>query len=165
MQNRIFMCMMVTAALMLGAGITKARAFDLTGHWVGTWTCKGFDGTKFSDQNKTSTLDITQSGNAIHAAFEKLFLYAGAAVPDPAKPEKGEVVLADCHTNAVLEMEDGNSEIIRAPVATKPASVKATFKGLSILENDVVPFGQQVQTCKYSYKRIDTDDPAVGSCP
>lgn len=165
MRNRIFMCMVATTALILAADITRARAFDLTGHWVGAWTCKGFDDTKFNDQNKASTLDITQTGNTIHAAFEKLFLYTGAAIPDPAKPEKGEVVLADCHTNAVLGTEDGNSEIIRAPVATKPGSAKASFKGLSILENDVVPFGEQVQTCKYSYKRIDTDDPAVGSCP
>jgi hypothetical protein len=90
MRNRIYICTLVTTALMLHAGVMSARAFDLTGHWVGTWTCKGFDGAKFSDQNKTSTLDITQSGTAIHAAFEGLFLYAGAAVPDPAKPEQGE---------------------------------------------------------------------------
>jgi len=154
----------VTAALLVGSTVTPGNAFDLTGHWVGKWTCKGFDGAKFSDRNDTSTLDITQSGAAIHAMFEHAFPYDGAAIPDAKKPEKGEAVIIDCHTNAVMAA-DGNSEIIRAPVATKAMSPKGVLKGLSILENDVAPFGEEVQTCKYTYHRVDTNDPGIGSCP
>ncbi len=39
------------------------------------------------------------------------------------------------------------------------------LNGLSILENDVAPFGEEVQTCKYAYHRVDTNDPGIGSCP
>src|SRR5512143_1492420 len=35
-------------ALGLGLAAVPAHAFDLTGHWVGKWSCKGFDGGKFS---------------------------------------------------------------------------------------------------------------------
>ena len=154
------LAMLVTAAV-----AAPAFAFDLTGHWVGKWTCKGFDGAKFKDENKTSTLDVTQSGATINAALEGAFLFAGVAIPDASKPEKGEAVLLDCNTNDVPAEADGNSEIIRVSVATKVGGTKATFKGVSILENNVAPFGEQVQTCKYSYIRVSTSDPVVGSCP
>jgi hypothetical protein len=165
MGTRTFVRAALLATLIAGATVPPAPAFDLTGHWVGKWTCKGFDGAKFKDENKTSTLDITQSGAAIHAMFEQAFVFDGVAIPDAAKPEKGEVVLLDCHTNNIAVPGDGNSEVIRASVATKAASTKAAFKGVSILENNVAPFGEQVQRCKYAYLRVSTNDLAVGTCP
>ncbi len=158
-----------TRAALLGVVVATlaapASAFDLTGHWVGKWSCKGFDGATFKDANKTSILDITQSGAAIHARLEGAFLFNGAPIPDPTNPDKGEIVLLDCHTNAVFAVGDGDSEIVRAAVATKAATVKASFHGVSILENDVLPFGEQVQTCKYAYTRASTTDPGIGGCP
>jgi len=169
---RVATCTVLLAAAVLSTVVARpAAAYDLTGHWVGKWTCTGFDGAKFTDSSKdsapngTSTLAVTQSGATIHALVDGTFTYNGAAIAADAKPEKGEGVLIDCHTNLVLGVDDGNSEIIRISVTTKANSPKATVKGTSTLENFLPQFGQQIQSCKYSYKRIDTVDPAVAGCP
>ncbi len=139
---------------------TTAHAFDLTGHWVGKWSCKGFDGSKFSSGNKNSTLAITQNGNALGANLDNgNFFYNGVPVTDTAKPEKGEVVLLNCTNANVLVADD--SEMIRAAAKTKVGTFKATLKGTSIFADNF----PEVGTCKYSYKRVDTTDPAVGGCP
>jgi len=159
-----------TAVVLSSVVAQPAAAYDLTGHWVGKWTCAGFDGSKFKDSSKdsapngTSTLNVTQSGATIHALIDGTFTYNGAAIADDTKPEKGEGVLIDCHTNTTLGVDDGNSEIIQIVVTTKTSSPKASLKGTSTLENFLAQFGQQIQSCKYSYKRIDTIDPAVGGC-
>ena len=165
MTNRTFTSATLLAAMIAAAVAAPASAYDLTGHWVGKWSCKGFDGGKFKDQNKTSTLDITQSGATIHAMLEGAFVFNGVAIPDAKSADAGEAVLLDCHTNDVAAEGDGDSEIIRAVVKTTAAVTKASFKGVSVLENDVAPFGEQFQTCKYGYVRVSTADPGVGSCP
>lgn len=164
MQSRTFVLAVFTS-LAAASVAPAAHAFDLTGHWVGKWSCKGFDGTRFTDVNKTSTLAITQTGNALTIDEDGRFL-VGAAIPDAAKPnEKGEVALITCGINTVFALEDEDSEVIRASVKAKPAVVKATLKGLGVLENNLTQFGQEIQTCKYSYKRIDVTPPGLNGCP
>ena len=146
-----------TFAILIAASMTPAAyAFDLTGHWAGKFSCKGFDGTKFSLGNKSATLAITQTGNSI-AAFAGGFLYTGTQLPDAAKPEQGEAVLFTCATSSTL----GLGEIARATVKTKVGTFKATLKATSVFANNTPGVG----ACKYTYKRIDTSDPAVGGCP
>lgn len=148
---------LTTFAVFVAASMAPgAHAFDLTGHWTGKFSCKGFDGTKFSLGDKSATLAITQTGNSI-AAFAGGFLYTGTEVADAAKPEQGEAVLFTCATSSTLRQ----GEIARATVKTKVGTFKATLKATSVFANN----GPGAGTCKYTYKRIDTIDPAVGGCP
>mgnify|MGYP001500426521 CR=1 FL=1 len=147
--------------LLIAASIAPAaHAFDLTGHWTGKWNCKGFNGTKFTDSETLSGLAITQAGDTIAATIDYGdFFYNGTPVTDAAKPEQGEAVLLACPTANTLRW--GDAEIIRAAVKTKNGTFKATLKGTSVFADNM----PQVGTCKYSYKRINTSDPAVAGCP
>jgi hypothetical protein len=138
-----------------------AHAFDLTGTWIGKWSCKGFDGSKFTSDNKTSTLRLTQTGNVINADLDNGdFHYNGATITNTAKPDIGEAVFISCGTDNVPQA-GGEAEIIRAAVKTKIGTFKASFKGLSIFESNFNDTG----TCKYTFKRRDTINPNVGGCP
>jgi len=147
------------AVLLFAVAPRSVHAYDLTGHWVGKWSCKGFDGVKFTDAEKNSTMAVTQVGNTIRADLDTGFYCNGAAIFDDKKPdEQGEVLLISCGTDNVPL--NSPSEIVRASVRTKAGTFKATFKGLSIYE-DV----NDMETCKYSYKRVDQADPNVPPCP
>ncbi|MCC6766277.1 MAG: hypothetical protein IT293_16580 [Deltaproteobacteria bacterium] len=139
----------------------SAEAYDLTGTWVGKWSCKGFDGVKFTSGNKASTLRITQSGNAIAAELDNgVYRYNGGAIPDIAKPDKGEAALVAC-PNDNVPLSGGESEIMRAAVKTKASTFKAALKALSVFEDGSGGVG----TCKYSFKRVDPVNPNVPDCP
>ena len=163
-----------TTLLILGAAIAPAHAFDLTGHWVGKFTCKRYDGTKLTFGNKNSTLDITQAGSVLAANIDAAIpppdgdlSYNGVAILDQKSPDtKGEVVLYGCHlanTPAPIDPPGTplDGELARAAVKTKVGIFKATLKAVSIFQDDK----PEVGSCKYSYKRIDTIDPAVPACP
>jgi hypothetical protein len=146
------------AALMLMP--IPAHAFDLTGTWIGKWSCKGFDGSKFTSGNKTSTFRVTQVGNVINADLDNgEYRYNGAALTNTAKPDLGEAVFISCGTDNVPQV-GGEAEILRAAVKTKAGTFKASFKGLSIFESDF----KDVGTCKYTFKRRDTINPNVDGC-
>ncbi len=154
----------VAATLLLGVAVAPAHAFDLTGHWTGKWSCKGFDGTKFTSGNKVSTMDVTQVVGTFAVAIDVAtdnFTYNAVAIPDMIKPnEKGEVVLVGCHTGTTLPAAPFDAELVRASVKTK-LDGKGTFTGTSFFA-DSAP---EVGTCKYSYKRVSTIDPVVAACP
>ena len=152
---------MLPFALVAAVGVSPAaQAFDLTGHWTGKWRCAGFDGGKFKSNDTTSTLAVSQSGDAIAAIIDdSTYLYNGIAIPQADRPDKGEVVLLACPTANTVGPEEG--EIVRGAVKTKSGTVKAAFKGTSIYVFDA----PEVGTCKYTFKRIDTDDPGIAPCP
>jgi len=154
----------------VGVVAHPASAFNLTGHWIGKYSCKGFDGAKFTSGNKTSTLDVTQTGATIAAMIDAnvsppdgSFHYNGIAIPDDKNADKGEAILLGCHlantpapTNTTFD-----GELSRLSVKTKTGTFKATITASSIFE-DATP---EVSQCKYSYKRIDTNDPGIAACP
>jgi len=166
---RILTSTLGTAAALAVLLVSPAHGFDLTGHWVGKWSCKGFDGGKFtsSQPNKedknASTLAITQvQGGTFAASIDNgSFTYNAVAIPDSSKPEKGEVTLLGCHLANTLPPPSFDGELVRASVQTKAGTFKASFKATSIFVDDFPEDG----TCKYSYKRIDTIDPGLSACP
>lgn len=159
MKPTAFLFALTCGVLALGVSPT-VHAFDVTGTWVGKWSCKGFDGEKFTTANKTSTLKLTQTGNAIAADLDNgEFHYNAGMIVDKFKPEKGEAVFVACPTDN-LPLADAESEILRAAVKTKAGTFKASLKGLSIFEDN---FGG-VGTCKYAFKRQDTVNPNVSAC-
>jgi len=135
-------------------------AYDLTGTWAGKWSCTVFDGEKFKDGNKESTMTITQDGDVLNVNIDAGdFLWNGRAIANTEKPLKGEAIIIQCGTDNVPFGNQG--EMGRATVKTKLDSPKATFKMLTIFEGGSV----QVGTCKYSFKRLDTTDPGNVPCP
>jgi len=160
MTTRSFVGLAASLVVLAVSGST-AHAFDLNGTWVGKWSCKGFDGAKFTDGNRDSTMLVTQTGNALAIDLDGgSYRYNGLAIADDAKPEKGEVVLASCSIDN-QPGANGLGELMRLTVKTKSGAVKATLKGISIFENPPTTVG----TCKYSFKRTSTADPNVPGCP
>ena len=153
---------------------TPAAAFNLTGHWEGKYSCKGFaapfteDGklvNKFTTVHKTSTLDITQNGNAFGAVLDLNlpagpYRYNGFSMPSVKTDDVGEVFLVGCGTSPTPPDGDTGAEILRAAVKTKDGVVKASFKGFSIFVDNF----PEAETCKYSYTRVDTNDPGIDTC-
>ncbi|HEY2388822.1 MAG TPA: hypothetical protein VGK30_17840 [Candidatus Binatia bacterium] len=171
MRVRVSLLMMIAFATLSGTASSGAGpvAFDMTGHWVGKFTCKGVDETgKFKDDDNPSTLDITQTGSLIAVSLDSGdFSYNGSLIPDIKKPDvQGEVVLIGCNTNTTFVAGDHSSEIMRAKVKTKANSVKASFSGISLFEINDAQFGESIETCKLSYKRVDAMPPvpAITGC-
>jgi len=170
MRTRTLLYLLSTISLALVFTVSPARAYDLTGHWVGKWVCKGndggvFRGGNFTSGNANSTMVVTQVQGTFALAVDpgpNGFTYNGVAVPNGAKPDqKGEAVLLGCHLGTTLPVAPFDGEMVLAKVTTKLNAIKASFKGTSYFVDDTPEFG----TCKYSYKRIDTVDPNLTACP
>ena len=162
---RVSGSMLLTCVLVLSAAPAASQsAPDLTGTWRGRWSCRSFDGTKFNEKQNPSTMRITQSGQTIAVHIDgppREFFYNGAIISDDKKPaEKGEIVLSQCGTDNRPVEGPFEAEIVRAQAKTKLNSAKASFVATSIFENDAPTVG----SCRYSYKRIETTDPAVSPC-
>jgi hypothetical protein len=163
------------ATMMLALVMTAvpASAFNLTGHWVGKYSCKGFaapfddDGkqvNKFSTSHPTSTLDITQNGNNFAAVIDLNdgpYRYNGFSMPSVKTDAVGEVFLLGCNNGNTPAPPSSGAEIMRAAVKTKAGVVKATFKAISLFADNY----PEIETCKYTYTRVDTNDPGVTACP
>lgn len=155
---------LLAVGLSLAAG-TSAHAFDVTGHWSGTYKCKGtFDGEKDSYVD-TLEADFTQSGAAAGAnvVFTGTpFNYSGVAIANAAKPDGGDLMLVICGTDDVLGSAQYD-ELSRLKVTTKPAKGTGTISGESLY----VRGGPiQAYTCKWKLKRTATSAPVVPtSCP
>jgi hypothetical protein len=151
---------LLAAALAITAA--PAAAFDLTGSYVGKFRCTGsFEGRKDSFAEPQVQVAITQSGNVFGMRFDDGFDvldYSGVAIPDQAKPDKGEMAFVFCGTDDVLGNNGDLDEIGRLKVTTKPAKGTGKLSGTSIFtELD----GTSVFTCKWTFKRVDTNDPGL----
>jgi len=87
---RIALVVLTFSIAMFGrASVPAASAFDVTGHWVGKWSCKGFSApftddngklvNKFTFSNKHSTLDITQNDQTFAAIIDAAPVCQGGA--------------------------------------------------------------------------------------
>jgi len=147
-------------SLLLFAGL-PAAAFDLTGHWEGSWSCSEFDeGEKTKETNSESTAAFTSLGNGtFRVRIDGDLDYRGIEIPNVDKPDKGEIGMALCGTNDDI----ANFQFVelgRLKVST--SEEKGTISGTSIWSaND-----DHIATCKYKYKRVDTINPNLTyPCP
>lgn len=153
----------ITALALLGA--SRANAFDLTGNWVGKWSCSHFDGgVKQKRVNTESTLAVTSLGNdTFGARIDGSIAYRGIEIPDAKKPDdKGEVAIVHCGSDDDPAAVTANNffEAGRWKVAVKNA--KGTLSGITIYSFSA----SHIATCKYKYKRVDTTDPNLNyACP
>ena len=141
----------------------SAHAFDLTGTWEGKYTCKGFDGEKYSF-TVPGTLEITQTGTVLALALPfdgGADAYNGVGIDDTAKPLQGAAYFVHCGVTDVPGMgEGGLDETGFAKIKTKENGT-GSFKATTTY---YLGAPREVATCKWSYKRIDTADPVVPSC-
>jgi len=138
----------------------RAGAVDLTGTWVGKIVCDSFDPLgKSKGGVKDDIMEITQSGADLNIVADEFgFLYNGLVIDDPTSPAfKGQAGFIECRTTPA---NTDTSEIGRLKVVVKGDGINAKLKAQSILTNP----DPLVQTCKWSYKRTDTADPAVPDC-
>ncbi|MCC6766366.1 MAG: hypothetical protein IT293_17030 [Deltaproteobacteria bacterium] len=139
-------------------------AYDLNGTWAGKITCKAFVAGVQEKVVLTPTMRISQFGQSMGVELDFGLgsrLYAGLANPDAKKPErKGETALIRCGTDNQLGITTPD-EIGRMSASAKPGKVKASLKGLSFYSD-----GGTHGTCKWSWKRIDTNDAGLPTeCP
>lgn len=151
---------LLALALLLGHS-APALAFDLTGSWIGSWSCTEFaGGVKDKSSNGQSTLVITSIGNGtFFAVLDESYAYRGIEIPDALKPDKGELGIVHCGSNDDLATGP-YSELGRLKVSTR--GDKGTLSGTTLWSNA----SSHIATCKYSYKRVDVVDPGLSyTCP
>jgi hypothetical protein len=149
-------------ALCLAAGL-PAAAFDLTGHWEGSWSCSAFDaGFKTKEFNKESTLAITSIGDGtFRAILDNDLDYRGIEIPDAAKPEKGEIGFVSCGANDNLVLFPF-VEFGRFKISTSEERGTGSLSGTTTWSRDAT----HIATCKYKFKRVDVTDPGLTyACP
>ena len=141
-------------------------AYDVTGTWLGKARCKGFaDGQAFAQKIDVQAR-LSQSGRDLNIEFEGITFItraSGVAVPNPKKPDKGELGLVSCGT----EPEPVFGVTLRAKVTTKPSKGTGTIKFLALVAGkDIGDLGinDGVFSCTGSLKRTNTTDPVVGDC-
>ena len=136
-----------------------AVAFDLTGHWEGSWTCSGFDaGHKTKDSNREATIAITDFGNGVLAVRLDNDPWLGIAVYDANDTDRGEIALMHCGSDANLE-SGGYTEMARFRVST--SGERGSLSGISLYSASSL----HVATCQYRLTRVDTVNPGLAySC-
>lgn len=140
-----------------------AVALDLTGTWTGRFVCSEFDGAK-GKFPEDATLLISQNGNDLNILWVDVGNYSGVAIPDQRKPDaKGEAKMVECDTDA--DMFDGYDELARLRAKVNRNRGSGSLKGESFYAPNAPVAGLVAGSCKWSFKRTDTADPAAGACP
>lgn len=174
------------AAVLLGAGVLQAHAFDMTGTWKGKWTCRVQEnGTPITIANNASIMKITQIGSSVHVDLDGgEFLYNGWAGADNDNADRGATTVVECRTKP---RSANYNEIISAEVKAPSGAGGGQFNGTSAYNSTDVstPLGcspldprcastfdstDTVNTdiggiCRYTFKRVSSTDPGVGPCP
>lgn len=146
----------VFALALVFAAAAPATALDLTGTWVGKFTCKVYDGTLATFKVTDDTMAIPQVGDTF--AVDSANQFSGVAVPDSRSPDKkGEAKMANCTTDN--DPTNGGDEIARLKAKVDRAKGKGKLKGVSVF-TDPGAFG----ACKWSYKLVDPSDPGATGC-
>lgn len=154
---------MIRSAAVLGvAGLlaAPAAALDLTGTWVGKFTCSVFDGVSERFPEPAQTLQISQANGDVRVLWVGVSTLTGVAIADAGAPEtKGEVALADCAT--ARDLFTSYAELVRLGAKVDRERGKGSLKGLSIY----APSGLVAGSCKWSFELEDPADPLVQGCP
>lgn len=145
------------ALSVLIAGV-NAGAVDITGTWQGKEKCKCFNNVdgKFTERFQDEEMSITQSGTDLNIlAFGGLF--NGNVIENPTKDDRGEASFIACDTDPKDNASFG--EIGRAKLRTKDDGT-GKFKVESLWNSSQT----EICTCKWNFKRVNTDDPLVEDC-
>ncbi len=155
----------ILATVLVATLAPSARAFDLDGHWSGTYKCKGNSGGEKDSYEDALEADFTQTGTAVGASISfsgTPYSYNGLAVADSKKPDKGDLMLTICGTDDDLGSGQFD-ELGRFKVTTKPSKGSGSISGISLYSANNPA---EAYTCKWKLKRTSTSAPMVPtSCP
>ncbi len=156
--RRLMVVAVLAAVLVLPA--SRAAAFDINGTWAGKITCKGiFDGEPQA-LSLTPTLLIDDSGE-LQLAVDGVH-YAAVPFVDSSHPDKGELAIIRCDTSSTRSGAEFGGEFGRLKVSTKPAKGTGSISGGSYRASILIT--GSLLTCKWSFKRVTTDHPALAGC-
>ncbi len=159
-QMRRRMLVTAMAGALCGVMISRASAFDLTGTWQGNQVCKIFtaDGKRELQIFRKDVITITQIGDEVRILMTSVnLLYTGLSFTDAIDLDQGEVAFRSC---GLSDDPTTKGEMGRAEVSTAPFPPGSKFKATSIFTT-----AEEVDTCKWNYRRVSADDPGVPSCP
>lgn len=150
--RRLALCVVTLA----GIAAPPAGALDLTGTWVGKYSCTEYDGTRSKFKVKDDEMRISQQGDAFAVDSENAF--RGIAIPSARKPDtRGEAKLVRCSTDNVVS--NGADELARFTAKIDRGKGKGKLKGTSLYT-----FPGGVGTCKLRYQLTSTEDPSAAGC-
>jgi len=141
-----------------------ANAVDLTGSWEGKWKCKYFSGGAYtSDENVSSTMKISQSGEDLNVVIDdNFFNYHGIVKTSNTNANKGAASFISCKTDTTLIAPSGYNELISAKVAVNPQTGGAVLTAVSTGQQFTADAVSSI--CHYTMKRVNTDDPLIPPC-
>ena len=174
---------LVAVGVLLGVGAIQVHAFNMTGTWKGTWTCRvQHDGTATTIANQASTMKITHVGSAVYVDLDNgEFHYSGWARTDNENADRGATTAVECRTNPASAVYN---EVISAEVKAPSGASSGEFNGTSAYNstdnlpgcsfldpqcNSALNSTDNVSTdiggiCRYTFKRVSSDNPGVGAC-
>jgi len=157
---------LVVATMLLGqAGFTPAAAaFDVSGTWEGSITCKTYlDGSAVKEKFDGVMLAVSQSGRDVNVHvtnFVPEFFMDGATYDDPKNPAtRGRIGLADCANNGRV-VASGVEDVWQLKVSTNESNGKGRMSGRKVSAGDLM-----TDECKLKFTRTDVTDPGTGPCP
>ena len=149
---------------------SPALASDLGGTYVGGYTCKGIESPEGVKVRTTgeSTLEITEVetlGNAIrlNVSIDGVLFSSRAIDRGAVDSGKGAGGLVRCGTSD--SAWEGSTAILHYTFKVNPTSGKGSIRSTGASNSG---FGDGVgflSTCRYTWKRVSTDDPDVPPCP
>lgn len=166
MPDRRTLAVGLVVAGILGLAAGRAEALDLTREWEGHMICRGLHDGKPERFRCCSTLLISQTGDELHVYERDNDLqYFGRVQARASNPDKGTAVLVGCATDNTLppDSEMAFLEAVAKPGVVKPGKVTGTLKGSGPFRDAIG--GEEHLLCKWSFRRVSTDDPGVSTCP
>lgn len=164
---RIHKVMGAAALVTLVLGVPRAWAADLTGVWFGEQKCDRFDGQKFNSTFANDVMLISQNGDEMNMAallIDGVFqlVYQGRVIDDAKQPgSKAQAAFTACGTTPTSEyQETGRANKVEVK-KSGPGEFEATSIFLQVEQGE---FPTDTGTCKWNYKRVDTEDPGVPDC-
>lgn len=173
----------LAVSFLLIGGVLQAHAFNMTGTWKGTWTCRvQRDGTATTIANQSSVIKITQVGSAVNMDLDNNeFHYSGWARTDNENVDRGATTVVECRTNPASAVYN---EVISAEVKAPSGAKSGEFNGTSAFNSTEILLGGCTWwdprcdsalaangstdiggICRYTFKRVSSADPGVGACP
>lgn len=155
--------LVASAIVALIVPLGGAHAFDLTGTWVGSQTCRVSDG--LVDRNvatfgTANPVRITQTGNGLAVVMMSATLgvtYHGQMIESATQSRSGWAILTECRSNPALS---AYAEVVHLEGMAEGDSGR--LRGDSIVRT---PFGE-VGRCKWRLTRTSSQNPNVTNlCP
>ena len=139
---------------------------NLTGMWEGRIVCTSISqGAKQRSTDNSSTVRITHIPNSPIRAEVNGFPYSGIAAALEKSPEKGAITLGHCGTDPASKVSFDEVLSGTFNVTARNARIrgKSTWRRGNALTGDAL--AATGGNCRFTYKRVSSEDPGLPACP